>query len=88
MKKFCIKDKKSGALLGLSITGTGSAEFCNGYEASLCEFGETLFMADKREYAERVIREPAEWYNAGTTWPMLGRFKPEELEVVEVTITF
>ena len=83
--KYALKYVKSNTLLGFNIQSNGDEDFCNDLQHSLDIHEDNIWLVDKIEMAEYVKNNSTEWYNAGYNTPS-HQFKPNELEVVKVTI--
>ena len=88
MEFFTIKHKKTGNFPSVSVSSNDGADFCNSYSAQL-DFSsnpESVWVVTSKEKAERVLNDPVEWYNSGTSRPQMPRgFKAEDYIVVELT---
>lgn len=83
MKKYGLRFKKTGKLLGMSFSSNAGGDFCGDVEVSLRDGGSCFWLVNTPEHAEYVRLNSTKWYNAGFESPS-HRFKPEELEVVRV----
>jgi hypothetical protein len=86
-KKICLKHKKSGKLLGYSVTANDGADFCIDISHTLhhAHGNDRLWCAHSLEHAEYVRQHTTPWYNATYETPE-HYYAPDELAVVEVKI--
>jgi hypothetical protein len=87
MTYFGLRNKKTKKPLGFNCRSNGDAESCGDVEFSLCVYGEGVWLVDKRDYAEKVLKQDTPWYNTGhdsPSWP--DNFQPEDWEIFSVEI--
>ena len=87
--RFGLRHKPTNKLLNVGATGV---EDCS-YEAWLSDDVEDLvYLTKDRSNVERVLTDVG-WYNSGLNVPQLSnatcqKFSVDDLEIVEVTLTF
>lgn len=79
MKKYGLRDKKTGEILSVWVSGDEDG----GTEYHLDSYSNGMWLVDRPEQAEYVRNFSTEWYNAGYDTPR-HEFKAEELEVAEI----
>ena len=88
MKLYCIRNKETDALLGISIFGNEGSEFCNDCGAAF-EFDgySQVYMVTSYSIAQRALEADPDWYNASLErpqWP--SKFNPSNWEISEINI--
>lgn len=83
--RYGLRLKGTKKILGYYIRSNSDADFCVPNSYVLCSSEDNLWLVSSPEQAEYVRNYSTEWYNAGYESPQ-NPFKPEELEVVKVSI--
>ena len=84
--KYGLRQKGKKKLLGFYTTSNSEGDFCVAIEYTLCYQTDNVWLVNSKKTAE-FAKNPTAWYNADYTSPN-HNFKPEELEVVEVKLTY
>lgn len=87
---YGIEEIKTHQLLKVSVSGTGDAEDCNSYEAELNTYGDTIYLVNNEEIANKVLKDDIGWYNSSLEHPQKDKsyFNEKTCRVVKVELTF
>ena len=84
-KKYGLRLKKTGKLLGTNISSNEGADFCGDVSVRLDDYSNNTWLVDSAINAEYVRNFSTAWYNADYKNPS-HNYEAEELEVVESII--
>lgn len=85
MKKYGLRNKKTGEFVGYSVESNENAEFSTSQQYWLEETKQNIWLVDYAQQAEWVRLHSTEWYNASYETPT-NKLEPEDYEVVQYEI--
>lgn len=89
MKKYGLYHKRKNVLLTVEVESNSDSEFCCDVNHHLSSYEDdgSVWLVDSKNQAEEARINQSAWYSARYTTPY-HTFLPEDLEVVEVELTF
>ena len=84
IEKYGLRLKKTGKLLGFSISSNEGRDFCGEYTVELEDYSDQTWLVDDPIVAEYARNFNTPWYNSSMESPQ-NHFKAEDLEVVKIS---
>lgn len=80
-----MREKKTKILLSFYFKSNGDLDNCNDTTCELCNYGDGIWMVNRFDQADYVLKNNTPWYNSCYSNPM-REYKNSELEIVEFEI--